>query len=56
VIGPGIVEELEFRVAPRVARRPPQMAVSAAADEEADGIRDPVFRTLYKQARKKAIS
>ena len=57
VLGPGIVEELEFRVAPRVPRRPPQMAATAsAADEEADSIRDPIFRTLYKQARKKAIS
>jgi predicted nucleic acid-binding Zn ribbon protein len=56
VIGPGIVEELEFRIAPRVPRRPPQMAASASADEEADSIRDPIFRTLYKQGRKKAVS
>jgi predicted nucleic acid-binding Zn ribbon protein len=56
VIGPGIVEELEFRVVPRVPRRPPQMAAAVSADAEADGIRDPIFRTLYKQARKKAIS
>jgi predicted nucleic acid-binding Zn ribbon protein len=56
VIGPDIVEELEFRVVPRVQRRPPQMAATASADAEADAIRDPVFRTLYKQARKKAIS
>jgi hypothetical protein len=57
VIGPGIVEELEFRVAPRVPRRPPQIATTTtAADAEAESIRDPIFRTLYKQARKKAIS
>jgi hypothetical protein len=57
VIGPGIVEELEFRIVPRVPRRPPQMAATAAtADAEADSIRDPIFRTLYKQARKKAVS
>ena len=57
IIGADIVDELEFRVSPRIPRRPPQMAAaSAAADAEADGIRDPVMRTLYKQARKKAIS
>jgi hypothetical protein len=56
VVGPGIVEELEFRVAPRVERRPPQLAATASADAEADAIRDPIFRTLYKQARKKAVS
>ncbi len=56
VIGPGIVEELEFRVSPRVPRRPPQMAAAISADAEADDIRDPIFRTLYKQARKKAVS
>jgi hypothetical protein len=32
------------------------MAAAVSADAEADGIRDPIFRTLYKQARKKAIS
>jgi len=57
VIGPGIVDELEFRVAPRTPRRPPQTAaVSHAAGDEADGIRDPVFRALYRQARRKAVS
>ena len=57
VIGPGIVDELEFRVAPRAPRRPPQMtAVSRTTGDEADGIRDPVFRTLYRQARRKAVS
>ena len=61
VIGPGIVDELEFRVSPRVPRRPMRMATTSsasagAADPEADSIRDPIFRTLYKQARKKAIS
>jgi predicted nucleic acid-binding Zn ribbon protein len=57
VIGPGIVDELEFRVAPRTPRRPPQMAeVSRSTNDEADDIRDPVFRALYKQARRKAVS
>ena len=57
VIGPGIVDELEFRVAPRTPRRPPQMAaVSRSTGDEADEIRDPVFRALYKQARRKAVS
>ena len=57
VVGPGIVEELEFRVVPRPPRRPPQLAVAASAvDEEAESIRDPIFRTLYKQSRRKAVS
>ena len=57
VLGAGIVEELEFRIAPRIPRRPPQMAAApAAVDAEAEGIRDPVMRAIYKRSRKKAIS
>lgn len=54
-IGPGIVEELEFRVVPR--RREPQRAVAATGAgtlfDEADGIADPVLRRLYRSARER---
>ena len=59
-LGAGLVEDLEFRVVPR--RREPQRAQQAmpalfAADayaDEADSIRDPVMRGIYKASRKKA--
>ena len=53
-LGPGIVEDVEFRVVPR--RREPQRAdvpVPALFDE-ADGIADPVLRGIYLTARAKA--
>jgi hypothetical protein len=56
VIGSGVVTGLEFRIA--TPRRPPQAAEShgkAASLDEADGIEDPVFRILYKQARSIAV-
>ncbi len=56
VIGDDLIRQLEFRIA--IARRPPQMAGSAAAalesSDDADDIQDFVLRTVYKQARKKA--
>jgi hypothetical protein len=55
VIGGGIVTGLEFRIA--TPRRPPQAAKShseSASVDEADGIEDPVFRILYRQARHRA--
>lgn len=51
-LGPGIVEELEFRVIP--PRREPARALSsvpAPAADDADQISDPVMRTIYKAAR-----
>ncbi len=58
ILGAGIVSDLEFRIVPAAVRRPPQLAQSVrpAVDslDEADGIRDPAFRIVYKQARKKA--
>lgn len=57
-LGPGIVDELEFRVIP--ARRDPQRAMvsqpALAAPDEADQIADPVLRNIYKSARKKALA
>ncbi|HZT28291.1 MAG TPA: DciA family protein [Bryobacteraceae bacterium] len=55
-IGSGVVEEVEFRVVP--ARRPPGRARQAEAPllaaDEADQIADPVLRSIYKRARKRA--
>ena len=59
-LGAGLVEDLEFRVVPR--RREPQRAQQAMpalfADalfaDEADSIRDPVMRGIYKASRKRA--
>jgi predicted nucleic acid-binding Zn ribbon protein len=55
ILGPGLVEELEFRVLPR--RRQPQRAIQAAAGlpfDEADAIEDPVMRSIYRASRQKA--
>ncbi len=56
VIGPGIVDDLEFRVATAIPRRPPQSAPTLESGDDADAILDPVMRLVYKQSRKKAIS
>jgi hypothetical protein len=58
-LGPGIVEDLEFRVMP--ARREAQRAEAAqpsapSASDDADQIADPVMRNMYKVARKKALA
>jgi predicted nucleic acid-binding Zn ribbon protein len=56
-VGPGVVEELEFRVAP--ARRGPQRAVAAAqaiGADEADAIGDPGMRRLYLMSRKRELA
>lgn len=56
-IGPGAVEDLEFRVVPR--KRDPQRETRVAAPlledaDEADAIADPVLRGLYRASRKRA--
>ncbi len=56
-LGSGLVEDLEFRVVPR--RREPQRAVRAVpglSTDEADGIDDPLLRSIYKAARNKALA
>jgi predicted nucleic acid-binding Zn ribbon protein len=58
VLGSGIVTDLEFRIAAAAPRRPPQSAQShseSASPDDADRIKDPVMRILYKQARAKAL-
>lgn len=55
-LGQGVVEDIEFIAMPR--KRGPQRAASIAAPalfaDEADAIPDPMLRTIYKAARKKA--
>jgi hypothetical protein len=52
------VEELEFRIG--IPRRQPGRAEERTGSmplyDEADGIRDPVFRSIYKSSRKKATA
>lgn len=53
-LGPGLVDDLEFRILPR--RREPVVARSSVPTllDDADAIADPVLRDLYKLSRKKA--
>ena len=56
LIGNGTVTDLEFRIARAAPPRPPQPARSHSENatvDEADGIKDPVLRIVYKQARRK---
>ena len=53
-IGEGLVDEVEFRVAPE--KRGPQRAEQAStnlSEDEADRIEDPSLRRLYINSRKK---
>lgn len=55
VLGRKIVEEVEFRIAvPRI--KPARAEALAASTDEADAIKDPVFRLAYKAARRKATA
>jgi hypothetical protein len=54
-IGPGAVEELEFRIVPR--RREPQRAARSAPSlpfDEAASIEDTLMRSIYRASRKRA--
>ncbi len=57
-LGRGLVEDIEFVVAPR--KREPQRAAAMAPPalfaDEADAIHDPMLRTIYKVSRKKALA
>jgi hypothetical protein len=59
LMGPGIVEDVEFRIG--VPKRMPQREERAAYSQptlwdDADGIRDPVLRRVYKFSRQKALA
>jgi hypothetical protein len=47
ILGPGLVEHLEFRIG--APRREPARAT--LADPRADGIEDPIFKLLYLNSR-----
>jgi hypothetical protein len=53
-LGPGMVDDLEFRIVPR--RREPQRAAEAmpVSQDESQNIADPVLRSIYRAARMKA--
>ncbi|SPE26508.1 conserved hypothetical protein [Candidatus Sulfopaludibacter sp. SbA3] len=53
-LGSGLVGDLEFRVVPR--RREPQRAAESIPGlfDEASAIEDPVLRSIYRAARKRA--
>jgi predicted nucleic acid-binding Zn ribbon protein len=56
LIGSGTVTDVEFRIARSTPRRPPQPAQTHGEDafhDEADSIKDPVLRVVYKQSRRK---
>ena len=57
-LGPGIVEDLEFRVIPprRDAQRAEVAQPALAALDDADQIADPLMRKMYKLARKRAMA
>jgi Dna[CI] antecedent, DciA len=53
-VGRGIVDELYFKIVPR--RIDPQRApMSLFSQDEADQIKDPVMRHIFKAARDKAV-
>jgi hypothetical protein len=57
ILGQGMVDALEFRVVPR--RREPQRATAAMPAvfaDDATAIADPVMRSIYRAARKKALA
>ena len=54
-VGAGVVEEIEFRVAPR--RLGPQRAQSSLPSaDEANAIADPILRNIYKASRKRELA
>ncbi len=53
-LGPGVVDDLEFRIVPR--RREPRRATESmpVLADEAAGIADPILRGIYRASRQKA--
>jgi hypothetical protein len=57
-LGPGIVEDVEFRIMPprRDSQRAEVAQPALTAADEADQIADPGLRRIYRNARKKALA
>jgi len=53
-LGPGLVDDLEFRIVPRRREAAIARASVPGLFDDADAIADPVLRDLYKLSRKKA--
>jgi predicted nucleic acid-binding Zn ribbon protein len=54
-VGAGLVEDIEFRVAPR--RLGPQRAQrSIPSADEANDIADPILRNIYRASRKRGLA
>jgi predicted nucleic acid-binding Zn ribbon protein len=51
VLGARLAETIEFRLA--LMRKPPQRAVEARSADECDGIRDDLFRHVYRAQRRR---
>ena len=54
-IGPGIVEQLEFKIVPR-RREAARASTSMPLFDEASAIEDPVLRDIYRAARKRSLA
>jgi hypothetical protein len=59
LVGPGVIDDVEFRIG--IPRRMPQREERAAHSQptlwdEADDIRDPVMRHVYKSSRLRALA
>jgi hypothetical protein len=56
-LGGGVVKDLEFRVVPRrLEPRRALVSVPALFADEAEGISDPVLRSIYRASRKRALA
>ena len=54
-LGRGVVEDVEFRVVPRrIEARRAVAAVPGFVPDEAEGIADPVLRSIYRASRRRA--
>lgn len=56
-LGPGLIDDLEFRIIP--LRREPARALASvppAVADDADQIADPVMRTIYKRDRRRKLA
>jgi hypothetical protein len=56
-LGRGVVQEVEFRIVPRrIEVQRAAASMPALALDEAEGIADPVLRSIYKASRRRALA